>query len=230
VESVSRSARILVTFTSTLLLAVLISSPAVSQHVAGIKVTVTRIDPVSERVDIDITVLYRDFPGTQYYQAIIGSQYDLGQRPAIVWGDGDQVDSWQYLPGVTGAVFPGAPPDTGVFRGSFSHVYGDAGRYEITARTRCCPLQYGTAIATGNVVDIQIPFPGVPGSTVSTSYLTNMATVELEEPDEVVGGGSRCGLGGELVFLLPPLIFGYERRRGRSRGAKGRPGTSAATS
>ncbi|MBW2229742.1 MAG: hypothetical protein JRG92_07730 [Deltaproteobacteria bacterium] len=214
----TRTGTTLAAATFALILALTLGVPAQASHIIGIKTTISDIDFNDNRVSIDVTILYSSGPASSSSSAYMGNYL----APAIDWGDGETSSYYQTLYGVTSAVFPGAP-DAGVYRGSFSHTYDDAGSYTITANTTCCPVSDSADIVTGNLMTATYSYSSSSSSSSSvstTTFLSNNTTVDFDPEDSgssnTSDGTSRCGLGAELAVILPPMIFWRERRRRRA--------------
>jgi hypothetical protein len=150
-----------------------------AQQISGIRISQT--GNTGLMVDVDVTGFYTTgSTGTTMY---LGTYYAI---PAVDWGDGSAVAAYGYgtstgIPLLaTSTVVNGIPARA--FRGSFSHSYGAAGSYTITANSNCCPLTTAPLV-TGNFVSTVIATTGPLGpTTFTTSFVQNTFAVTAVPP------------------------------------------------
>ena len=169
---------------SLILLLALALCPVASEasHISGIRITQTGNTGLT--INVDVTAFYTT--GSTNPEAYLGTYYNA--VPAIDWGDGSTVPRYGYGPSTgiplaaTSTVVNGIP--TRSYRGSFSHTYGGAGNFTISAQTRCCPLTTPTyTLVTGSIITTTVTTTGVFGpTTFTTSFVQNTLDVTAAAP------------------------------------------------
>lgn len=114
---------------------VLMAVPASANHIRGMRIVQTGLDPNTLTIDVDVFGYAVD--SYLYSTLFVGGNtgYGAAVLPAIDWGDGSTVPFAGYGP-VTGIPIIATATSVGgqsvnVYRGSFSHVYAAPGDYTI---------------------------------------------------------------------------------------------------
>ncbi len=165
----------------TVLLLTWIPHEAAGQ-ISGIRLTQT--GNTGLMINVDVSAFYTT--GSTETTAYLGTYYN--QVPAIDWGDGSTTPRYGYGPSTgiplvaTSTVVNGIPARA--YRGSFSHSYGSAGSYTISANTRCCPIATPTnTLVSGTIVTTTITTSGPFGpTTFTTSFVQNTLAVNAVAP------------------------------------------------
>ena len=160
----------------------LFASTASASHISGIRITQT--GNTGLMINIDVTGFYTT--GSTESTMRLGTYYN--QVPAVNWGDGSTVP--RYGSGTstgipilaTSTVVNGIPARA--YRGSFSHTYGSAGSYTISAQTGCCPQTTPTyTLVSGTILTTTVTTTGPFGpTTFTTSFVQNTLAVVAVPP------------------------------------------------
>ena len=166
-----------------LIVLLMLASAASASHISGIRITQT--GNTGLMINIDVTGFYTT--GSTESTMYLGTYYN--QVPAVDWGDGSTVPRYGYGPSTgiplvaTSTVVNGIPARA--YRGSFSHTYGSAGGYTISANTYCCPLTTPTyTLVSGTILTTSFT-TSTPFSTMATiteSFIQNTLPVNIAAP------------------------------------------------
>ncbi len=149
---------------------------------------------------------------------VTDSTVDLGTAyriPAVDWGDGAKI---AYLGGAPGKGIPFVTTSTRddvrlrVYRGSFSHTYGQPGRYAVAANSGCCPQVSGGSLVEGMAVATTISTLGLFGPT---TFTTSFAQSRLEVVAQPLGFRKLFVPQDVRVGMLSRLTYQLDNATGR---------------
>ncbi|MCP3963558.1 MAG: hypothetical protein GY719_37455 [bacterium] len=191
----------------------LLAGSASAQWISGVKVTLDDVDQDALTVDMTASVFYTT--GVTFATAFLGVDSGFGTiAPAVDWGDGSTIAP--YWPGGSGIPFdqistpPGAPGPMRAYRMAFSHAYGVAGDYNISANSHFTGGISPGIVFTGFTTTAPTPtysiFSGVQtflvNSVVAPVGTLTTPTVEIDTVSDVGLLILALGLGIAGFFLL----------------------------
>lgn len=167
--------------TALLLSGLFVVGTASADHINGIRVTVTNIDPGSLSVEVDVTAL------TGSPTATAGQVHEF---PAFEWGEGETITSEERF--LNGA---GSEAGLAVYRRSFSHSYSSAGSFTIRARSTGAGGAFPELVEEGYTGNPRTGGGEVPTVGGYVTYFTNTALVEFQQSVLEIPTASTVGLG-----------------------------------